>query len=49
MIARARAALDQVVVEGVTTNLSLHRRIVRWDAFVSGRYDTSSLEAFVAG
>jgi len=43
-IERLRAALDQVVIDGVKTNLDLHRRIVRWDAFVSGRYDTTSLE-----
>ena len=48
-ITRARAALDAVVVEGVKTNLDLHRRILRWDAFTSGVYDTTSLESFVAG
>jgi acetyl-CoA carboxylase biotin carboxylase subunit len=45
---RARAAADAVVVDGVKTNLGLHRRILRWEAFTSGRYDTTSLEAFVS-
>jgi acetyl-CoA carboxylase biotin carboxylase subunit len=46
---RARHAVDGVVVDGVRTNLDLHRRILRWGAFTSGEYDTTSLEAFVAG
>jgi acetyl-CoA carboxylase biotin carboxylase subunit len=45
---RARAAVDAVVVDGVKTNLRLHQRILRWEAFTSGTYDTTSLEAFVA-
>jgi acetyl-CoA carboxylase biotin carboxylase subunit len=48
-LARLRAALDAVVVDGVTTNLGLHKRIASWSAFTSGRYDTTSLEAFVRG
>jgi len=43
-IERVTAALDATAVLGVTTNLALHRRIVRWDAFRSGHYDTTSLE-----
>ena len=43
-IARMRAALDEVVIDGITTNLDLHKRIARWEAFVSGNYDTTSLE-----
>jgi acetyl-CoA carboxylase biotin carboxylase subunit len=48
-LARLSAALDQVRIEGVTTNLGLHRRIVRWDAFRTGQYDTKSLETDLMG
>ena len=43
-IARMRAALADTAVTGPTTNLALHRRILDWEPFVSGRYDTTSLE-----
>ena len=42
---RMRTALAAVRIEGVTTNLALHRRILTWDPFVSGNYDITSLEA----
>ncbi len=45
---RLAAALDRTVVEGVTTNIGLHKRIVRWSDFVSGAYDTTSLERWMA-
>jgi acetyl-CoA carboxylase biotin carboxylase subunit len=47
-LGRLRAALAEVRIEGVGTNLALHRRILEWPAFLSGAYDTTSLEAFVA-
>jgi acetyl-CoA carboxylase biotin carboxylase subunit len=43
-IARMRAALGTLRVEGVTTNVDLHRRILDWAPFVAGTYDTTSLE-----
>ncbi|NCG22401.1 MAG: acetyl-CoA carboxylase biotin carboxylase subunit [Rhodobacterales bacterium] len=46
---RARGALSATVVEGVKTNLGLHRRIANWDAFTSGNYNTHSLEQWLAG
>jgi acetyl-CoA carboxylase biotin carboxylase subunit len=46
---RLREALAAVHIRGVKTNLELHRRILQWPAFVSGQYDTNSLEAFVGG
>jgi acetyl-CoA carboxylase biotin carboxylase subunit len=48
-IDRMRAALAASVVEGVTSNLDLHRRILQWAPFVSGRYDTTSLESDLMG
>ncbi len=43
-IAHSVAALDQFVVEGIKTNLPLHRRIVAAPAFLEGRLDTRFLE-----
>ena len=43
-IARMRAALSATHVAGVTTNIELHRRILDWQPFCSGNYDTTSLE-----
>jgi acetyl-CoA carboxylase biotin carboxylase subunit len=48
-IERMRAALAAIRVEGVTTNVALHRRILDWPAFTSGTYDTTSLEAWLSG
>ena len=46
---RLRAILDHVTIEGVTTNLGLHKRIVTWQPFVSGAYDITSLESDLMG
>lgn len=46
---RAREAVAASRITGVTTNLDLHRRILQWDAFVSGNYNTHSLERWLAG
>jgi acetyl-CoA carboxylase biotin carboxylase subunit len=43
-IDRARQALDAFVIEGIKTNIPLHRRIVADPAFVEGRLDTRFLE-----
>jgi acetyl-CoA carboxylase biotin carboxylase subunit len=45
---RARAALGRVEIDGVRTNLDLLGRVLRWGPFVSGRYDTTSLETHLA-
>ncbi len=42
-----RRALDEFVVEGIKTNLPLHRRILRNSTFLDGDYDTSFLETQV--
>ncbi|MCO4743646.1 MAG: acetyl-CoA carboxylase biotin carboxylase subunit [Proteobacteria bacterium] len=44
-IARMREALAGTTVEGVITNVGLHQRILDWEAFTSGNYDTTSLES----
>ncbi len=47
-ILRMRHALATTTVEGVTTNIGLHQRILQWDAFLGGTYDTTSLEPWLA-
>lgn len=44
-IQRMQRALGECVVEGIATNLPLHRWILRQDAFVDGSYDTHFLES----
>ncbi len=46
-IERMRLALAATTVEGVVTNLELHKRILQWDAFLAGAYDTTSLEPWL--
>jgi len=43
-ISRSRAALEAFTVEGIKTNLPLHRRIAADPAFGEGRLDTRFLE-----
>jgi acetyl-CoA carboxylase biotin carboxylase subunit len=43
-IARLRRALDEFVIEGIKTNLDLHRRVARHPDFVAGNVDTHFIE-----
>ena len=43
-IARMRRALEMFVVEGIYTTIPLHQRILRDDAFIAGRTDTTFLQ-----
>jgi acetyl-CoA carboxylase biotin carboxylase subunit len=45
-IARMRRALDVMLVEGIKTNIPLHRRILDDPDFVAGRFDTRFMERF---
>jgi acetyl-CoA carboxylase biotin carboxylase subunit len=45
-IARMRRCLDVMVVEGIKTNIALHRRIMDEPDFQAGRLDTRFLERF---
>ncbi len=52
-IARARAALEELVVEGIVTNIPIHRALLHNDVFLEGRMTTNLLDrvgsaAFVA-
>ncbi len=42
-IQRMRRALDEMIVEGVDTNISLHKKIMNNPVFVAGNYDTGFL------
>lgn len=46
-IAKMRQALDEYVVEGIRTNIPLHRRVLATEAFASADYDTNFLEEFL--
>jgi acetyl-CoA carboxylase, biotin carboxylase subunit len=43
-IARMKGALAATRIEGITTNIGLHQRIMEWEPFVEGNYNTTSLE-----
>jgi acetyl-CoA carboxylase biotin carboxylase subunit len=45
-VARMRRCLDMMVVEGIRTNIPLHRRILDDPDFLAGRLDTSFVERF---
>ena len=48
-IARMKAALASTRIEGVVTNIGLHQRILEWEPFLAGRYNTTSLENQLMG
>jgi acetyl-CoA carboxylase biotin carboxylase subunit len=43
-IARSRDALDELVVDGVVTNLPLHRALLNHETFLSGQFTTNLLD-----
>jgi len=43
-IARARVALDELLIEGLPTNVAIHRALVESDVFVDGRMTTNLLD-----
>lgn len=47
-IVRMRRALDLFEIEGVSTTIPLHQRILENEDFVAGRFSTSFLESFLA-
>lgn len=44
VVRKARRALDEFFIEGVATNIPLHREIVRDDDFKAGRFNTGYLD-----
>src|SRR5918911_75502 len=47
-IMRARRALQEYVVEGIKTNIPFHKRLLQFEPFVQGRYDTRAVERLLA-
>ena len=47
-IMRMRSALQEYVVEGIQTNIPFHRKLVVYEPFVQGRYDTRLVERLLA-
>jgi len=52
-LARSRAALDELVLEGLITNTDFHRAVLRNETFIEGAFTTNLLDrvgsaAFVA-
>jgi acetyl-CoA carboxylase biotin carboxylase subunit len=43
-IARGRVALDELVVDGLVTNVSIHQALLSNDAFLEGRMTTNLLD-----
>ncbi len=43
-VRKATRALDEFLIEGITTNIPLHRQIVRDQDFIDGRLDTGYLD-----
>jgi acetyl-CoA carboxylase biotin carboxylase subunit len=48
-IARARVALDELVLDGVVTNVAIHRALLRNDVFLDGRFTTNLLDRVGSG
>lgn len=46
---RMRRALDEFIVEGVPTPIDFYKRIFEDPIFISGNYDTSYIDKFMAG
>ena len=43
-IARSRVALDELLVEGITTNVSIHQALLGNEAFLEGKMTTNLLD-----
>jgi len=43
-IARSRVALDELVIEGLTTNVSIHQAMLLNETFLEGRMTTNMLD-----
>lgn len=43
-IARARAALDELLVDGIVTNVPIHRALLASEPFLDGRVTTNLLD-----
>jgi len=46
---RLRRALSEYVIDGVTTTIPLHEKLINAQDFIDGNYDIRWLEEFVLG
>jgi acetyl/propionyl-CoA carboxylase alpha subunit len=47
-IMRMRRALEEYIVEGIRTNIAFHKKLLVYEPFVQGRYDTRLVEKLLA-
>ena len=47
-IMRMRRALEEYIVEGIRTNIPFHKKLLQYEPFVQGRYDTRLVEKLLA-
>jgi acetyl-CoA carboxylase biotin carboxylase subunit len=47
-IMRMRRALEEYIVEGIRTNIPFHKKLLGYEPFVQGRYDTRLVEKLLA-
>ena len=47
-IMRMRRALEEYIVEGIKTNIPFHKKLLVYEPFVQGRYDTRLVEKLLA-
>ena len=47
-IIRMKRALQEYIVEGIKTNIPFHRRLLEFEPFVQGKYDTRTVERLLA-
>jgi len=45
---RMRRALEEYIVEGIKTNIPFHKKLLMYEPFVQGRYDTRLVEKLLA-
>jgi acetyl-CoA carboxylase, biotin carboxylase subunit len=48
-IARSRVALDELVVDGIVTNVPLHRALLSHSTFLDGEFTTNLLDRVGSG
>ena len=46
-ILKTSNALDELIVDGISTNINLHKKILKSETFISGRHNIHSLEKLI--
>jgi acetyl-CoA carboxylase biotin carboxylase subunit len=45
-LARAKRALEEFIIEGISTTIPFHLKVLEDERFLTGNFDTSFLEHF---